>query len=212
MNRQEIQNTKSPDQPAHRPATVDHYLRLNYPMEILEEEDGVVAAIPDLPGCASFGDTIEEAIRNLNATKELWIKGRVESGQPVPLPTQAEDFSGKFVLRIPRVLHRSLDREAKKQGVSLNQYILHLLSERNAITTLAGTREQTIPSIATFAGIQADYSWPEEGRVRQCFFSFQSATAKSGESLLSMLDFVSKPPKDFRIRVKQQQPSAAYEG
>ena len=59
---------------------MQHYLRLKYPMEIVEDDDGVVATIPDLPGCVSFGETIEAALRSLNETKELWIKGRVDSG------------------------------------------------------------------------------------------------------------------------------------
>jgi antitoxin HicB len=42
-----------------------------------------------------------------------------------------EKFSGKFVLRLPKSLHRKLARNAKKENVSLNQYAVLLLSERN---------------------------------------------------------------------------------
>lgn len=38
--------------------------------------------------------------------------------------------SGQFRLRLPRELHQDLAREAKEQGVSLNSYVLYLLSTR----------------------------------------------------------------------------------
>lgn len=116
---------------------LEHYLTLKYPIELVEDEDGrFVASIPDLPGCASFGDSPNEAIEGLRVTKELWVKGRLENGLEVPEPTELEDFSGKFVLRIPRSLHKSLDFEASSQGVSLNHYVSHLLSERHQTSLL----------------------------------------------------------------------------
>src|SRR5438094_10544344 len=79
---------------------MQHYLRLKYPMEIVEDDDGVVATIPDLPGCVSFGETIEAALRSLNETKELWIKGCVDSGQPSRGASENELISHKYGLWI----------------------------------------------------------------------------------------------------------------
>lgn len=108
-----------------------HYLALPYSIEITPDEEGYVAAIPDLPGCLSSGRTVKAALRGLEVVKALWFEGRMESREEIPEPTKIEDFSGKFVLRIPHSLHRALDREARKQGVSLNQYVLYILSERH---------------------------------------------------------------------------------
>jgi len=110
-----------------------HYLSLAYPIEIVEDDGAIVASIPDLPGCNTYGDNLEEALRSLQETKELWLKGKIDAGQPIPEPSTAEEYSGKFVLRIPRMLHRSLDREAKSQGISLNQYVAYLLAERHVL-------------------------------------------------------------------------------
>lgn len=107
------------------------YLNLSYPIEIVEDEGAIVASIPDLPGCSTFGENIDDALLSLRETKELWLKGRIDSQQPIPEPSTAEEYSGKFVVRIPKVLHRALDREARKQGISLNQYVLYLLAERH---------------------------------------------------------------------------------
>src|SRR5579885_1735957 len=99
---------------------LEHYLSLKYPMEMVEEnEGGWFVSLPDLPGCNSVGATVPEAVDNLQQAKELWLKSQFAAGGEIPEPTDEDDFSGKFVLRIPRVLHRSLAYEARKQGVSL---------------------------------------------------------------------------------------------
>src|SRR5260370_40936009 len=87
---------------------LEYYLTLKYPMEIVEDEGSWVASVPDLPGCNSFGTTVAEAVSNVQQAKELWLKSQFESGGEIPEPTNEEDFSGKFILRIPKLLHRSL--------------------------------------------------------------------------------------------------------
>lgn len=46
--------------------------------------------------------------------------------------TPSEDYSGKLVLRMPKQLHADLAAAAEREGVSLNQYLVYLLAERNA--------------------------------------------------------------------------------
>jgi predicted RNase H-like HicB family nuclease len=127
---------------------LEHYLALPYSIEIIPDEEGYIAAIPDLPGCMSSGNTVDAALRGLEEVKELWLEGRIEAGEEIPEPTKIEDFSGKFVLRIPRSLHRTLDHEARKQGVSLNQYVLHMLSERHHFAVLQDKIELALDRLA----------------------------------------------------------------
>jgi predicted RNase H-like HicB family nuclease len=193
---------------------IRHYMSLKYPMEIVEDDDGVVATIPDLPGCASFGDTIEAAVRSLDETKELWIKGRIDAGQPVPEPSQVEDFSGKFVLRIPRGLHKSLDREAKRQGVSLNQYVLHLLSERHATSKIGQVVEMSelLMRGACQRHLDSKDVWAENIRICRLSISTGSIPRGSTESLLGMIDFLPKL-KGFRsIQPAQKELRTLYQG
>lgn len=42
------------------------------------------------------------------------------------------DFSGEFKLRIPKSLHKQLSIEAELEGISLNQYLVYLLSSRQS--------------------------------------------------------------------------------
>ena len=50
-------------------------------------EDGTPAyhaSIPDLPGCFSWGYTVEEALENLEATAKMWLEIKLERGEPIP--------------------------------------------------------------------------------------------------------------------------------
>ena len=57
-----------------------------------------------------------------------WIEAKLENGFPVPDPVDDSQYSGKFVLRLPKSLHVRLALEAEQEGVSLNQYALYRLS------------------------------------------------------------------------------------
>jgi predicted RNase H-like HicB family nuclease len=45
------------------------------------------AYVPDLPGCISVGDTLEECERMIQEAIEFHIRGMREDGDPIPEPT-----------------------------------------------------------------------------------------------------------------------------
>ena len=105
------------------------YLNLRYPITIHPDPDGgYVAEIEELPGCMTQAETLDEAFKAIEDARRVWIQGTYEMGQDIPLPRDMEEYSGKFVVRIPRSLHRNLIRAAKREGVSLNQYVTSLLA------------------------------------------------------------------------------------
>ena len=114
---------------------VKDYLDLpyNYIIQPINDESGhyYYAKILELDGCQSTGNTFEEAYENLKEAMEGWISAKIEDGFEVPLPIGYDDFSGKFLIRIPKSLHYKLTVEAKKEGVSLNQYTLYKLRKEN---------------------------------------------------------------------------------
>jgi predicted RNase H-like HicB family nuclease len=111
---------------------VKDYLDLPYHIVIqrLNDESGsyYFATVREFDGCMSHGNTYEEAFRNIREAMELWIEGKLDGGFPVPEPIDESQYSGKFVLRLPKTLHARLAQEAEKEGVSLNQYALYRLS------------------------------------------------------------------------------------
>lgn len=112
--------------------TAKEYMELpyNYIIQPINDESGFYfhARVLELDGCQSTGETFEEAYENLKEAMEGWIETKLESGFEVPLPVGYDDYSGKFVVRIPKSLHYKLSIEAEKEGVSLNQYALYKLS------------------------------------------------------------------------------------
>ncbi|MFA5881264.1 MAG: type II toxin-antitoxin system HicB family antitoxin [Eubacteriales bacterium] len=52
-----------------------------------EEGSGWLAEIPQLPGCMSDGETVEEAIANISDAKKCWIETALELGRVIPEPS-----------------------------------------------------------------------------------------------------------------------------
>ena len=115
--------------------TIDEYMKTPYRMEIVPDVDegGYVVSYPDLRGCLSTGETIEAAIANAEDAKREWLIAAMEEGYPIPDPSSDESYSGQFKIRIPKSLHRQLAMQSKKEGISMNQYCLYLLSQNNAL-------------------------------------------------------------------------------
>ena len=53
--------------------------------ELVEEEDGQWSAgVPALPGCATWGETKEEALRNLRDAVEAYLRDVERAGAELP--------------------------------------------------------------------------------------------------------------------------------
>ena len=115
--------------------TLEEYMRLPYRMEIIPDtiEGGFAVRFPELPGCLTCADTMEEAVRNVEDCKREWLVAAIEDGTPIPEPMTDEDYSGQFKLRIPKSLHKSLAEHSKAEGISMNQYCLYLLTKNDAV-------------------------------------------------------------------------------
>jgi predicted RNase H-like HicB family nuclease len=70
---------------------------MRYPIAIetgdVEHAYGVV--VPDLPGCFSAGDTLDEALANSREAILLHMEGLLDDGQPFPKPSTIEQLRGK---------------------------------------------------------------------------------------------------------------------
>jgi predicted RNase H-like HicB family nuclease len=104
-----------------------------YPAHVFwsDEDGGYIAIAPDLPGCSAFGATQQEALTELQDATAAWIDASRAAGNPIPPPSRpAEEsaYSGKVLVRMPKRLHAQLAKQAKKDDVSLNQYIVFLLT------------------------------------------------------------------------------------
>src|SRR3989304_4135397 len=99
---------------------------MRYPIEVFwsGEDEGFIAIAPDLPGASAWGKTEADAIEELHTVIGLWIKAAKKTGNRADV-----NYSGKFLMRVPKRLHAELAHAAKAQGVSLNQYLLYMLTK-----------------------------------------------------------------------------------
>ncbi|KAA3657831.1 MAG: type II toxin-antitoxin system HicB family antitoxin [Chloroflexi bacterium] len=122
--------------------TADDYLKSPYTIEVfrdaVDDESGWVARVVELPGCLTQGDTIVEMAEMLDDAMRTWIASALADGDPIPEPRPLTDYSGKFVARVPRSLHRELVQAASCDGVRLNAFVNMALSKAVAQTTQHG--------------------------------------------------------------------------
>ncbi len=156
------------------PRGLDHYLQLDYPITVYRaEEGGYVVEIEDLPGCITEGEDLEEAVHRIEVARAAWIETAYEDGIDIPPPRTDEQYSGRFLVRMPRYLHRRLAEQATREGVSLNQYVESILSHGAAtkgvvdeITAVLAEKMRgaspAIRSRPTHASGQATYSLGDE--------------------------------------------------
>lgn len=110
--------------------TIDYYMALPYTIELINTPgEGWFVRVRELPGCMSQGDTADEALEMIQDAMRGWLEVSIEYGDSIPEPRSDEDYSGKFVVRVPRTLHRDLVETAEREGVSLNQLINVALAE-----------------------------------------------------------------------------------
>ena len=109
---------------------LNYYTRLNYKIELqkAEEGNGFILSCPELKGCLTYADTLEQGYAMIEDAKRSWIAACLEDGMPIPEPDNLNEYSGQFKLRIPKSLHKSLAELSRQEGISMNQYCLYLLS------------------------------------------------------------------------------------
>jgi predicted RNase H-like HicB family nuclease len=61
----------------------DYHINIFYS----EEDEGYIADIPDLPHCAAFGNTPEEALAEVLKAKAAWMEAAAAEGKAIPPPS-----------------------------------------------------------------------------------------------------------------------------
>jgi len=114
--------------------TVEEYMKLPYAIEITPDDGSYFVKVKELEGCMSVGDTRAEALEMIDDAMRGWLEIALEDGLEIPLPEalREDKYSGKFALRMAKSLHRKLAEGAEQEGVSINQYMVNLLTENNA--------------------------------------------------------------------------------
>ncbi|MBI5142803.1 MAG: toxin-antitoxin system HicB family antitoxin [Nitrospirae bacterium] len=97
----------------------DKYIKI---VEWSNEDNCYVGSIPGFLGSCCHGDDEQEVYRQLGVILEEWIEIHESDGTVLPSSTADKEYSGKFVLRIDRDMHKLLAIKAMQVDMSLNQF------------------------------------------------------------------------------------------
>ncbi len=109
--------------------TSDQYLKI---VEWSEEDQCYVGTCPGLVLGGIHGDDETKVYKELCQAVEEWIEIYQDDGDPLPAATAGREYSGKFVVRVGKDLHKALAVDALRHGESLNSFCLHVLREERA--------------------------------------------------------------------------------
>ena len=131
---------------------------MRYPIAIEPGTDttafGVI--VPDLPGCFSAGDTLDEALAGAEEAAAAWIDAALDAGSAIPAPSSLDslrsnpDYAGWTVgvisldpallddttervnITLPRRVLKRLDALARAAGETRSGFIAHLTLEERS--------------------------------------------------------------------------------
>ena len=104
---------------------------MKYPIVIEEGSEATAfgVVVPDLPGCFSAGDTIDEAIENSREAIVLWIETALDASGTVPAPGKISDHTHNpeyagMVWALVDIDGALLDDRAERVNISVPRRIL----------------------------------------------------------------------------------------
>jgi predicted HicB family RNase H-like nuclease len=98
------------------------------------EEDGEYLGLCiEFPSLSWLAATPEESLAGIRAVVADVVTDMQKNGESVPEPLATKEYSGRFMVRIPPILHRQLAIEAAEAGISLNRLASARLSQFAAI-------------------------------------------------------------------------------
>lgn len=116
------------------PKDLDYFLALPYTIEIVHSQRADTGAaywfarVRELPGCMTEAESFESLDAQIQDAMATWLEDALADGEVIPEPRPLQEYSGRFVVRLPRSLHRDLAQMADQEGVSLNTYITTVLA------------------------------------------------------------------------------------
>ena len=111
---------------------------MRYPIAIEPGNDATAwgVVVPDLPGCFSAGDTLEEAMIAAEVAITGWIETALDDGQDIPAPSHIEALRAahpefaEWLWALVKVDPAMLDDTLERVNISLPRRVLHRLDAR----------------------------------------------------------------------------------
>ena len=102
--------------------------RYTYRVTWSEDDNEYVGLCAEFPSLSWLARTPEAALKGIRKVVEDVVKDMQANGEAIPEPIACRRYSGKFMVRVPPEVHRTLTIKAAESGVSLNRLASSKLS------------------------------------------------------------------------------------
>lgn len=99
---------------------INHY---TYRVTWSQEDGEYVSLCAEFPSLSWLAATPEKALAGLRRLVAEVVADMQATGEPIPAPLSEKKYSGRFMVRVPSLVHRALATEAAEQGVSINRLV-----------------------------------------------------------------------------------------
>jgi len=97
--------------------------RYTYRVTWSEEDGEYVGLCAEFPSLSWLADSQEAALRGIRRVVAEVLSDMKSNNEPIPNPIATKHYSGKFTVRIPPDVHRSLSVEAAEANISFNRLV-----------------------------------------------------------------------------------------
>jgi predicted HicB family RNase H-like nuclease len=99
---------------------INHY---TYRVTWSPEDGEHVGLCAEFPSLSWLAPTPEKALAGIRRLLGEVVTDMQATGEPIPDALSEKKFSGRFMVRVPALVHRALATEAAEQGVSINRLV-----------------------------------------------------------------------------------------
>ncbi|MCK9202530.1 MAG: toxin-antitoxin system HicB family antitoxin [Gallionella sp.] len=99
---------------------INHY---TYRVTWSPEDNEHVGLCAEFPSLSWLAPTPEKALAGIRHIVGDVVADMQAAGEPVPEALAEKQYSGRFMVRVPSLVHRALATEAAEQGVSINRLV-----------------------------------------------------------------------------------------
>ena len=103
--------------------------RYTYRVTWSVEDNEYIGLCAEFPTLSWLSGTPEAALKGIRKVVSDVVCDMQNNGEPTPAPIACKRYSGKFMVRVPPEIHRSLAIQAAESGVSLNRIASTKLSK-----------------------------------------------------------------------------------
>ena len=141
---------------------------LHYPVLVRPDDGAFAVEVPDLDGCFTWGETVEEALANAGEAISLWLQEAVAGKTPIPTPSALDTpyhVEQALDVRVPlqvRDRRKALGLTQKQVADALG--VTYQVYQRFESPLTGNLTLKTLAKILAFLGLEVELVEASQGR------------------------------------------------